>query len=228
MGEAVRRVYATEVLDHFSGAALADKPRPFGQRIVVGEDAAAHVRAHGLLRVEGKATGRRQGAGITSLVAAEDRLAGVFVDHQSVARGDFVDGVHIADEAAEVHDEDRPGAIGDARLDGLGAHVDRTGRGVGEHGDVSGADQALHGAEIADRAHDDLIARFEVEGRRQHSQRRRASRRGDAVGDAVCLGERTFEPPHHVAGQTGIHDLGQVFHGVRTDLPGKGLRQRSA
>ena len=54
VGEAIGRVYTPEVLDHFPGPALADKPRPFGQRIVVGKDAAAHVRAHRFLGVEGK------------------------------------------------------------------------------------------------------------------------------------------------------------------------------
>ena len=133
--------------------------------------------------------------------------------------------VHIADQAAQVHGENRPRAVGNARLDGLGAHVDRAGRGVGEHGDVTGADQALHGAEVADRTHDDLVAGLEVEGRGQHGKGRRASRRGDAVGDAVGLGEGALEPAYHVAGQPRVDDFGQVLHGAGTDLPGKGLRQ---
>ena len=52
MGEAIHGVYAPEVLDHLPGAAVADEARPFGQPVVIGEDAAAHVGAHGLLRVE--------------------------------------------------------------------------------------------------------------------------------------------------------------------------------
>ena len=227
MGEAIHGVYAPEVLDHLPGAAVADEARPLSQLVVIGEDAAPHVRAHGLFRVEGKASGRRQGTCVSAFVPAEDRLAGVLVDHQPVACGDLVDGVHVADQAAQMHDENRPGAIGDTRLDGLGAYVDRAGCGIGEHGDVTGADQALHGAEVADRTHDDLVAGFEVEGRGQHGQGRRTSRRGDAVGDAVGLGEGALEPAHHVAGEPGVDDLGQVLHGARAHLPGKGLGQRS-
>ena len=120
-------------------------------------------------------------------------------------------------------------AIGDARLDGLGAHVDRTGRGVGEYGDVPGADQALHGAEIADRAHDDLIARFEVEGRRQHSQRRRASRRGDAVDDAVGLGEGALSNRPTMSQVSPESTTSARYSMARGPISRrKGLRQRSA
>ena len=79
----------------------------------------------------------------------------------------------------------------------------------------------------ADRTHDDLVAGFEIEGRGQYGKGRRASRRGDAVGDSVGPRRRRARTGSTMSMVSPrFHDLGQVLHGARTDLPGKGLRQR--
>ena len=70
---------------------------------------------------------------------------------------------------------------------------------IGEHGDVVFQTEALDGAEIGDRADDDLVARLKGEGRDQNAQRRRAGWRANGRGRegrvqcaAVAFFERNF------------------------------------
>ena len=94
-----------------------------------------------------------------------------------------------------------------------------------KNGDVVLPDQALHGAVVGDRADDDFVARFEVEGRREHGQSRGAAGRGDAVFDAHLTGEGLFEAADHIAGQARVHDLLEVFQATGAHRARKGLRQ---
>ena len=85
---------------------------------------------------KGEGARRGQGPGPAALVAAEDRLACVLVHDQTVSRRDLADTVHVADQPRQVHDKDRPRALGDAGLHGLGIDDHGAGRCVREDGDV--------------------------------------------------------------------------------------------
>ncbi len=110
--------------------------------------------------------------------------------------------------------EDRAGAVGNARFDRGGTHVDHVRFGVSEHRDVVLGDQSQYGAVVGDRADDDLIAGVEPERRREHRQCGRAAGRGYAVLHAVRLREGGLEALDHVAGQPAVHHFLEVLHAV--------------
>ena len=97
---------------------------------------------------------------------------------------------------------------------------------IREDGNVVLSDQALDRAVISDWADDHFVARLTPEGGRQHRQRRRAARGGDAVPHAHFRREGALEPPDHVAGQAALHDFLEVAARVGPDGPRKRVRQR--
>src|ERR1051325_7898799 len=84
-------------------SALSDESNAFRQRPIVGHDATAHIRAHGLLRIERKTSGPGEGARQPALVLAEHSLADILVHNQVMPNRKLVDRIHIADEPRFVH-----------------------------------------------------------------------------------------------------------------------------
>jgi hypothetical protein len=106
-------------------------------------------------------------------VTAPERVCGVLDDHETVSLGDLHDRLHLAADAAVVHDEDRPGAWGDRALDEGLVHVEGIGADVHEHGHgPSEHERVGRGGERVGR-HDDLVARSEAGQDRRHLQSRR-------------------------------------------------------
>jgi len=212
---------------HLGSSALAHEPGPLGQVILVGDQAAAHIRSQGLFRIEGEPGGVAQGAGVAPFIFAEHRLAGILIDDQAVLFGQGVDRVHIAHQAGFVDHQDGPGAVGEARFDGFRADIDRAGGGVGEDRDIVLPDQALDRPVIGDRADDDLVAGLELQGRRQHRQGRGAARGGDAMLHPQLFGEGLLEALDHIAGQPTLHHLLKVLQGVGAHDARKRIGQRA-
>ena len=69
----------------------------------------------------------------TALVGGAERLRRVLDQGQAVAVGQLAERRQIDRLAEQVHDHDRPRAVGDRRLDRIRVEVERVGSDVGEH-----------------------------------------------------------------------------------------------
>jgi len=225
--ESVARLGVDPAVARFlqTAPAVPHKTQALGDLVVIGHHAAAHVGTQGLLRIEGKPAGLRQCARQAPFVGAEHRLAGVFVDDETMSLRESVDRVHVTDDPGLVHAQDRPGAVGDGRFHRLRADIDASRRGVGEDRDEPLPEEPLNCAIVRDRADDYLIPRLEGKRRREDRQGRSAARRGHAVFHPEGLGEGALEAPHEVAREAAVHHLLQVRHRIGPHDAREGVRQ---
>ena len=136
-------------------------------------------------------------------VAGAEALRGI-LDHRqaSMARGDAVQGVHVADLAVQTDRHDGPGARRDQRLHLAGIHQAGVGLDVGEHRPGAQQHDHLGGRREGEGRGDDLVARPYAERHHGHQQGLGARGAGDAVPGAAAGFQRLLELAH-----LGPHDV---------------------
>ena len=91
---------------HLTCAAVAHEASAFGERVVVGDDAPAHVGANRFFRIERERGGVTDRAGQSTFVSGERRLTGVFDQRDAAFLRQRDDRIHVAHQAGLVHDDD--------------------------------------------------------------------------------------------------------------------------
>ena len=143
-----------------AGAALVvERIALVGPFVVVGEDGAAVAAVKVLAGLEAEAAGVAPGAEATAAPLAEMRLAGVLDHRQLVLLRHGEDGVQVGGGAAQVHGNDRRGAVGNRGLDLARVNLDRLGVAVHEDGQRVVQQDDVHRGDEGVGGNDDFVAR---------------------------------------------------------------------
>src|SRR5207302_329170 len=128
-------------------------------------------------------------------VGRAEGVGRVVDDPQLVGRGQLVEAVVVAQVAAVVHGDDRPGALGHqlgrpGRVDAQGLVVD-----VAQHGPAAGDDDGLDVGQVGERRDDDLVALAYAGHEHAHVEGGEAGAQRDdvAVGQPERLGDALLE-----------------------------------
>ena len=183
-----------------AGAALVvERIALVGPFVAVGEDGAAVAAVKVLAGLEAEAAGVAPGAEAAAAPLAEVGLAGVLDHRQLVLLRHGEDGVQVGGGAAQVHGDDRRGAVGDGGLDLARVDLDRLGVGVHEDGQRVVQQNHVHRGDEGVGGNNDLVARGDPDGRQRGEEGAGAAVGGEAVLRAGGLGVGLLEPRHVLA-----------------------------
>ena len=185
---------------------------PVGQFGIVGQDHAAFAGGQVLGHVEAVTTAQTGSTHRAPVVSGFQGVRAVLDQHQVVLADDRHDGVHVAGAPGEMHDQHRPGALADRRLDRRGIDVHAGRIDVGQDRRGAAVDDRVHRGAEGQRRGDDLVARPEAGGDQAQVQGGRAGVDRDRVPGAAVGGDRVLESPHpgartEPAAAHGGHDL---------------------
>ena len=168
------------------------------QLVVVGADGARIAqRAQVFAGVEAKARCVAQMPGSYAVLHDALRLCHVVHHLQTVSACHFVDALHVAAAAVEVHRQDGHCVLRDERLYVVGVDKARSEVWLAEHGPQSGVRDSQYGGYVGIRRHDDLALRRPAEhpaiGHEYERQCLQSVGHSHAVTCAHILGKHLLE-----------------------------------
>jgi len=174
-------------------ALIAEASESVGVELGAGQDGSALSGGDLLVGIEAEDSEIAEGANTTLMKVSADGFAGVFDDHQVMARGKVAKSEHVCGDAKGVDDEDGARSRSEHSFNSIGREVECDRIDIGEDGRGADLEDGVGDSDESEGWDDDFVAFLDAESEQGHVKAGGAAADGDGVRGGVVVGEGRFK-----------------------------------